>query len=99
MSAAMTRETRKMWDVGDLRYDFNALMNNIFCLTNNIKLLSQQTLQHRQEIRPWRWMRCPVALVAADAWHSFSPFPIGGEVLSWKKKLDGSSFLAWQWQQ
>jgi hypothetical protein len=38
-----------MWDAGDLRHDFNALMNSTSCLTNNIKLLSQQILQHGQE--------------------------------------------------
>ena len=38
------RETRTMWDATDLRYDFNALMNITFFLTNKIKLLSQQIL-------------------------------------------------------
>ena len=41
----------------------------------------------------------PVALVVLDDWRSFSPFLISGEVLSWKKKLDCSSFLVWQRQQ
>ena len=31
------------------RYNFNILINNISFLTNKIKLLSQQTLQHGQE--------------------------------------------------
>jgi len=46
--AATTRETQTMWDAGDLRYDFNALTNST-SLTNKIKLLSQQTLQHGQK--------------------------------------------------
>jgi hypothetical protein len=44
-----TRETQTMCYTGDLRYDFNATMNIISYLTNNIKLLSLQILQHGQE--------------------------------------------------
>jgi hypothetical protein len=44
-----TRETRMMCCVGYLRHDFNVMMNNTSYLTNNIKLLSQQTLPHGQE--------------------------------------------------
>ena len=47
--APTNMETRMMWDAGDLRRDFNILMNNTFCLTNNVKLLLEQTLQHGQE--------------------------------------------------
>jgi len=32
-------------------------------------------------------MQHHVALVASDAWRNFSPLLIGGEVLSWKKKI------------
>ena len=46
--APTNMETRMMWDAGDLRHDFNALTNST-SLTNKIKLLSQQTLQHGQK--------------------------------------------------
>jgi hypothetical protein len=38
-----------MYYASDLRHDFNAMMNNTSFLTNNIELLSQQTLPHGQE--------------------------------------------------
>jgi hypothetical protein len=85
-----TREMRTMWNASDLRYYFNVLMNNISCLTSNIKLLFTTNIATWARGGPWYWMRHPVDLVAADAWRSFSPLPIGGEVLSWKKKSDGS---------
>ena len=40
--ASTTRETQMMGDASDLRHHFNTLMNNTSCLTNSIKLLSQQ---------------------------------------------------------
>jgi len=42
-------DQEKMGDASDLRYNFNALINNTSFLTNKIKLLSQQTLQHGQK--------------------------------------------------
>ena len=65
--ASTTRETQMMGDASDLRHHFNTLMNNTSCLTNGIKLLSQQTLQHGS------WMKHHIAFVASDAWRSFSP--------------------------
>ena len=47
---ATTRGTQTMEDANDLRYDFNTLINNTSFLTKKIKLLSQQTLQHGQEV-------------------------------------------------
>ena len=42
------RGTQTIGDANDLIYDFNTLINNTSFLTNKIKLISQQTLQHRQ---------------------------------------------------
>ena len=39
MPRATTGKTRTMWDFGDLKHDFNTLMNITFFLTNKIKLL------------------------------------------------------------
>jgi hypothetical protein len=41
-----------MWDIGDLRHDFNVLMNNISCLTN-IKLLFTTNIATWAGGRPW----------------------------------------------
>ncbi|PVH31727.1 hypothetical protein PAHAL_9G221700 [Panicum hallii] len=41
--------TRTMCYADDLRYDFNVMINSTSCLTNNIKVLSQQALQYGQE--------------------------------------------------
>ena len=73
--APTNMETRMMWDAGDLRRDFNILMNNTFCLTNNIKLLSEQTLQHGQKADLGVGSDILLLFVAADACHSFSPLP------------------------
>ena len=42
------RGTQTIGDANDLIYDFNTLINNTSFLTNKIKLISQQTLQHRR---------------------------------------------------
>jgi hypothetical protein len=80
----MTRETWTMCYADDLRYDFNAMMNNTYCLTNNIKLLAQQTLQHGQEVD--LGVGCDVLL---------DGFVRSAERSYLGIKSDGTRFLAW----